>query len=165
MVLSLVELQHLFWERMEATLEPLKMEILEGSYLVLKKVSENGFIVLKDNQEGQAFAFSVGLGGGLPPGERIDLGMVLEGRTLYSVSWRVKEGAEDYSKPTKQVAFVNPNYGPKKIEKKQNKTWRNKVIQWQNQLKTVVRRHSQSKNYLGAFQYLDWLLELDLSLF
>ena len=81
-------------------------------------MSENGFIVLKENQEDQAFAFSVGLGGGLPPGERIDLGMVLEGRTLYSVSWRVKEGAEDYSKPTKQVAFVNPTYGPKKIEKK-----------------------------------------------
>ena len=91
---------------------------IRGKLYRLKKVSENGFIVLKDNQEGQAFAFSVGLGGGLPPGERIDLGMVLEGRTLYSVSWRVKEGAEDYSKPTKQVAFVNPNYGPKKIEKK-----------------------------------------------
>ncbi|MGC0299935.1 hypothetical protein ACLNCV_02980 [Streptococcus sp. CL5.50] len=57
-----------------------------GKLSRLKKVSENGFIVLKDNQEGQAFAFSVGLGGGLPPGERIDLGMVLEGRTLYSVS-------------------------------------------------------------------------------
>lgn len=91
---------------------------IRGKLSRLKKVSENGFIVLKDNQEDQEFAFSVGLGGGLPPGERIDLGMVLEGRTLYSVSWRVKEGAEDYSKPTKQVAFVNPNYGPKKIEKK-----------------------------------------------
>ena len=91
---------------------------IRGKLSGLKKVSENGFIVLKDNQEGQAFAFSIGLGGGLPPGERIDLGMVLEGRTLYSVSWQVKEGAEDYSKPTKQVAFVNPTYGPKKIEKK-----------------------------------------------
>lgn len=91
---------------------------IRGKVSRLKKVSENGFIVLKENQEDQAFAFSVGLGGGLPPGERIDLGMVLEGRTLYSVSWRVKEGAEDYSKPTKQVAFVNPTYGPKKIEKK-----------------------------------------------
>ena len=91
---------------------------IRGKVSRLKKVSENGFIVLKDNQEGQAFAFSIGLGGGLPPGERIDLGMVLEGRTLYSVSWQVKEGAEDYSKPTKQVAFVNPTYGPKKIEKK-----------------------------------------------
>ena len=91
---------------------------IRGKISRLKKVSENGFIVLKDDQEGEAFAFSVGLGGGLPPGERIDLGMVLEGRTLYSVSWRVKEGAEDYSKPTKQVAFVNPYYGPKKIEKK-----------------------------------------------
>lgn len=91
---------------------------IRGKLSRLKKVSENGFIVLKDNQEDQEFAFSVGLGGGLPPGERIDLGMVLEGRTLYSVSWRVKEGAEDYSKPTKQVAFVNPTYGPKKIEKK-----------------------------------------------
>ena len=95
-----------------------KDEDIRGKLSRLKKVSENGFIVLKDNQEGQAFAFSIGLGGGLPPGERIDLGMVLEGRTLYSVSWRVKEGAEDYSKPTKQVAFVNPTYGPKKIEKK-----------------------------------------------
>ena len=91
---------------------------IRGKLSRLKKVSENGFIVLKENQEDQAFAFSVGLGGGLPPGERIDLGMVLEGRTLYSVSWQVKEGAEDYSKPTKQVAFVNPTYGPKKIEKK-----------------------------------------------
>ena len=91
---------------------------IRGKLSRLKKVSENGFIVLKDDQEEQGFAFSVGLGGGLPPGERIDLGMVLEGRTLYSVSWQVKEGAEDYSKPTKQVAFVNPTYGPKKIEKK-----------------------------------------------
>ena len=91
---------------------------IRGKLSRLKKVSENGFIVLKDDQEEQGFAFSVGLGGGLPPGERIDLGMVLEGRTLYSVSWQVKEGAEDYSKPTKQVAFVNPNYGPKKIDKK-----------------------------------------------
>ena len=91
---------------------------IRGKLSRLKKVSENGFIVSKEDQEEQAFAFSVGLGGGLPPGERIDLGMVLEGRTLYSVSWQVKEGAEDYSKPTKQVAFVNPNYGPKKIEKK-----------------------------------------------
>lgn len=91
---------------------------IRGKVSRLKKVSENGFIVLKENQEDQEFAFSVGLGGGLPPGERIDLGMVLEGRTLYSVSWRVKEGAEDYSKPTKQVTFVNPTYGPKKIEKK-----------------------------------------------
>ena len=91
---------------------------IRGKLSRLKKVSENGFIVLKDNQEGQAFAFSIGLGGVLPPGERIDFGMVLDGRTLYSVSWQVKEGAEDYSKPTKQVAFVNPNYGPKKIEKK-----------------------------------------------
>lgn len=91
---------------------------IRGKLSRLKKVSENGFIVLKDDQEEQGFAFSVGLGGGLPPGERIDLGMVLEGRTLYSVSWQVKEGAEDYSKPTKQVAFVNPTYDPKKIEKK-----------------------------------------------
>ena len=91
---------------------------IRGKLSHLKKVSENGFIVLKDNQEGQAFAFSIGLGGVLPPGERIDFGMVLDGRTLYSVSWQVKEGAEDYSKPTKQVAFVNPTYGPKKIEKK-----------------------------------------------
>ena len=91
---------------------------IRGKLSRLKKVSENGFIVLKDDQEEQGFAFSVGLGGGLPPGERIDLGMVLEGRTLYSVSWQVKEGEEDYSKPTKQVAFVNPTYGPKKIEKK-----------------------------------------------
>ena len=91
---------------------------IRGKLSRLKKVSENGFIVLKDNQEGQAFAFSIGLGGVLPPGERIDFGMVLDGRTLYSVSWQVKEGAEDYSKPTKQVTFVNPTYGPKKIEKK-----------------------------------------------
>lgn len=89
-----------------------------GKLSRLKKVSENGFIVLKDNQEGQAFAFSVGLGGGLPPGHRLEHGMVLEGRTLYNVLWVVKEGEEDYSKPSKLVTFVNPTYGPKKIEKK-----------------------------------------------
>lgn len=52
------------------------------------------------------------------PGERIDFGMVLEGRNLYNASWLVKEGEEDYSKPTMLATFVNPNYGPKKIEKK-----------------------------------------------
>ena len=91
---------------------------IRGKLSRLKKVSENGFIVLKDNQEGQAFAFSVGLGGGLPPGHRLEHGMVLEGRTLYNVLWVVKEGEEDYSKPSKLVTFVNPTYGPKKIEKK-----------------------------------------------
>ena len=91
---------------------------IRGKLSRLKKVSENGFIVLKDNQEGQAFAFSIGLGGGLPPGHRLEHGMVLEGRTLYNVLWVVKEGEEDYSKPTKLVTFVNPTYGPKKIEKK-----------------------------------------------
>ena len=91
---------------------------IRGKLSRLKKVSDNGFIVLKENNDGEAFFFSVGLGAVLSPGERIDFGMVLDGRTLYSVSWQVKEGAEDYSKPTKYVAFVNPNYGPKKIEKK-----------------------------------------------
>ncbi|MGC0298571.1 hypothetical protein [Streptococcus sp. CL6.22] len=91
---------------------------IRGKLSRLKKVSENGFIVLKDNQEDQEFAFSVGLGGGLPPGHRLEHGMVLEGRTLYNVLWVVKEGEEDYSKPTKLVTFVNPTYGPKKIEKK-----------------------------------------------
>ena len=91
---------------------------IRGKLSRLKKVSENGFIVLKEDQEDQAFAFSVGLGGGLPPGHRLEHGMVLEGRTLYNVAWVVKEGEEDYSKPSKLVTFVNPTYGPKKIEKK-----------------------------------------------
>ena len=91
---------------------------IRGKLSRLKKVSENGFIVLKDNQEDQEFAFSVGLGGGLPSGHRLEHGMVLEGRTLYNVLWVVKEGEEDYSKPSKLVTFVNPTYGPKKIEKK-----------------------------------------------
>jgi len=91
---------------------------IRGKVSRLKKVSENGFIVLKDNQEDQEFAFSVGLGGGLPSGHRLEHGMVLEGRTLYNVLWVVKEGEEDYSKPSKLVTFVNPTYGPKKIEKK-----------------------------------------------
>jgi len=91
---------------------------IRGKVSRLKKVSENGFIVLKEDQEDQAFAFSVGLGGGLPPGHRLEHGMVLEGRTLYNVAWVVKEGEEDYSKPSKLVTFVNPTYGPKKIEKK-----------------------------------------------
>ena len=91
---------------------------IRGKVSRLKKVSENGFIVLKEDQEDQAFAFSVGLGGGLPPGHRLEHGMVLEGRTLYNVVWVVKEGEEDYSKPSKLVTFVNPTYGPKKIEKK-----------------------------------------------
>ena len=91
---------------------------IRGKLSRLKKVSENGFIVLKDNQEDQEFAFSVGLGGGLPSGHRLEHGMVLEGRTLYNVLWVVKEGEEDYSKPSKLVTFVNPTYCPKKIEKK-----------------------------------------------
>lgn len=91
---------------------------IKGKLSRLKKVSENGFIVLKENNDGEAFFFSVGLGAVLSPGERIDFGMVLEGRNLYNASWLVKEGEEDYSKPTMLATFVNPNYGPKKIEKK-----------------------------------------------
>lgn len=91
---------------------------IRGKLSRLKKVSENGFIVLKEDQENDFFSFSVGLGGGLPPGHRLEHGMVLEGRTLYNVLWVVKEGEEDYSKPSKLVTFVNPTYGPKKIEKK-----------------------------------------------
>ncbi len=91
---------------------------IRGKISRLKKVSENGFIVLKENNDGEAFFFSVGLGAVLLPGERIDFGMVLEGRNLYNASWLVKEGEEDYSKPTMLATFVNPNYGPKKIEKK-----------------------------------------------
>lgn len=91
---------------------------IRGKLSRLKKVSENGFIVLKENNDGEAFFFSVGLGAVLSPGERIDFGMVLEGRNLYNASWLVKEGEEDYSKPTMLATFVNPNYGTKKIEKK-----------------------------------------------
>lgn len=91
---------------------------IRGKVSRLKKVSENGFIVLTENQEDDFFSLIVGLGGGLPPGHRLEHGMVLEGRTLYNVLWVVKEGEEDYSKPSKLVTFVNPNYGPKKIEKK-----------------------------------------------
>lgn len=91
---------------------------IRGKLSRLKKVSDNGFIVLKENNDGEAFFFSVGLGAVLSPGERIDFGMVLEGRNLYNASWLVKEGEEDYSKPTMLATFGNPNYGPKKIEKK-----------------------------------------------
>ena len=91
---------------------------IRGKLSRLKKVSDNGFIVLKENNDGEAFFFSVGLGAVLSPGERIDFGVVLEGRNLYNASWLVKEGEEDYSKPTMLATFVNPNYGPKKIEKK-----------------------------------------------
>ena len=91
---------------------------IRGKISRLKKVSENGFIVLTENQENDFFSLIVGLGGGLPPGHRLEHGMVLEGRTLYNVLWVVKEGEEDYSKPSKLVTFVNPTYGPKKIEKK-----------------------------------------------
>ena len=91
---------------------------IRGKVSRLKKVSGNGFIVLTENQENDFFSLIVGLGGGLPPGHRLEHGMVLEGRTLYNVLWVVKEGEEDYSKPSKLVTFVNPTYGPKKIEKK-----------------------------------------------
>ena len=91
---------------------------IRGKVSRLKKVSENGFIVLTENQENDFFSLIVGLGGGLPPGHRLEHGMVLEGRTLYNVLWLVKEGEEDYSKPSKLVTFVNPTYGPMKIEKK-----------------------------------------------
>ena len=135
------------------------------NYLELKKVSDNGFIVLKENNDGEAFFFSVGLGAVLSPGERIDFGMVLEGRNLYNASWLVKEGEEDYSKPTMLATFVNPNYGPKKIEKKTEQDVAKQGDTVQNQFKTVVRRQSQNKNYLKTFQYLDWLWELDSFLF
>lgn len=91
---------------------------ISGKLSRLKKVSENGFIVLTENKEKDFFSLINGLGGVLTPGHRLEHGMVLEGRTLYNVSWVVKEGEEDYSKPSKLVTFVNPNYGPKKIEKK-----------------------------------------------
>ena len=91
---------------------------IRGKVSRLKKVSGNGFIVLTENQENDFFSLIVGLGGGLPPGHRLEHGMVLEGRTLYNVLWVVKEGEEDYSKPSKLVTFVNPTYGHKKIEKK-----------------------------------------------
>ena len=91
---------------------------IRGKLSLLKKVSENGFIVLKEKNDGEPFFFSVGLGAVLLPGERIDFGLVLEGRNLYNASWLVKEGEEDYSKPTMLATFINPNYGPKKIEKK-----------------------------------------------
>lgn len=91
---------------------------IRGKVSRLKKVSENGFIVLTENQENDFFSLIVGLGGGLPHGHRLEHGMVLEGRTLYNVLWVVKEGEEDYSKPSKLVIFVNPTYGPMKIEKK-----------------------------------------------
>ena len=91
---------------------------IRGKVSRLKNVSENGFIVLTENQENDFFSLIVGLGGGLPPGHRLEHGMVLEGRTLYNVLWVVKEGEEDYSKTSKLVTFVNPTYGPKKIEKK-----------------------------------------------
>ena len=94
---------------------------IKGKLSRLKKVSENGFIVLKEKNDGEAFFFSVGLGAVLLPGERIDFGLVLEGRNLYNASWLVKEGDEDYSKPTMLATFVNPNYGPKKVEKKVEK--------------------------------------------
>ena len=70
---------------------------IRGKVSRLKKVSENGFIVLTENQENDFFSLIVGLGGGLPPGHRLEHGMVLEGRTLYNVLWVVKEGEEDYS--------------------------------------------------------------------
>ena len=47
---------------------------IRGKLSRLKKVSENGFIVLKEAQDENEFAFSVGLGAVLPPGERIDFG-------------------------------------------------------------------------------------------
>ena len=65
---------------------------IKGKLSRLKKVSENGFIVLKEKNDGEAFFFSVGLGAVLLPGERIDFGLVLEGRNLYNASWLVKEG-------------------------------------------------------------------------
>ena len=137
---------------------------IRGKLSRLKKVSENGFIVLKEAQDENEFAFSVGLGAVLPPGERIDFGMVLDGRTLYSVSWQVKEGAEDYSKPTKQVAFVNPNYGPKKIEKKAEQDVAKQGDTVAESTQDSSEEIKPEQNYLKTSQYLDWLWELDLSL-
>lgn len=137
---------------------------IRGKVSRLKKVSENGFIVLTENQENDFFSLIVGLGGGLPPGHRLEHGMVLEGRTLYNVLWVVKEGEEDYSKPSKLVTFVNPTYGPKKIEKKVEQDVA-------KQGDTVVESTQDSSEEIkpeqklfGNIQYLDWLWELDLFL-
>lgn len=138
---------------------------IRGKVSRLKKVSENGFIVLTENQENDFFSLIVGLGGGLPPGHRLEHGMVLEGRTLYNVLWVVKEGEEDYSKPSKLVTFVNPTYGPKKIEKKAEQEVAKQGDTVAESIQDSSEKTQPDKRYLKIFQYLDWLWELDLSSF
>ena len=137
---------------------------IRGKVSRLKKVSENGFIVLTENQENDFFSLIVGLGGGLPPGHRLEHGMVLEGRTLYNVLWVVKEGEEDYSKPSKLVTFVNPTYGPKKIEKKVEQDVAKQGDKEVEPSQDSSEETKPEQKLFGNIQYLDWLWELDLFL-
>ena len=123
-----------------------KTENIEGKVSRLKKVSENGFVVLTENPKKDFFSFIIGLGGVLPPDMRIDSGFVLEGRILYNVLWTVKVGEEDYSHPSKLVAFVNPKFGPKKEEKQSEKVANKKVESKQDSSEDAIKEQNGFKN-------------------
>lgn len=82
---------------------------LIGNMTTLRKVSENGFVILSDGAQNGIFGI-VGIGGNPGPNARTEFGIVLEGQTLKNVSWTVTNGAEDYSNPKVLATFTNPNY-------------------------------------------------------
>lgn len=119
---------------------------IRGKLSRLKKVSENAFVVLTENPKKDFFSFIIGLGWALPSDMRNDSGFVLEGRTLYNASWTVKVGEEDYSHPSKLVAFVNPKYGLKKEEKKSEKVADKKVETKQDSSEDAIKEQNDFKN-------------------
>ncbi|HEM3668155.1 TPA: hypothetical protein U1C81_001981 [Streptococcus suis] len=82
---------------------------LIGNMTTLRKVSENGFVIISDGAQSGLFGM-VGIGGSVPPTEKVEFGILLEGQTLKNVGWTVTIGAEDYSNPKVYATFTNPNF-------------------------------------------------------
>ncbi|HFI0236734.1 TPA: hypothetical protein ACGOVN_000513 [Streptococcus suis] len=83
--------------------------------MTLRKVSENGFVIASDGAQSGLFGM-VGIGWNVPPTERVEFGILLEGQTLKNVGWTVTIGAEDYSNPKVFATFTNPNFVVKEEE-------------------------------------------------
>ncbi|HFI0645955.1 TPA: hypothetical protein ACGO4K_001784 [Streptococcus suis] len=88
---------------------------LIGNMMTLRKVSENGFVIASDGAQSGLFGM-VGIGWNVPPTERVEFGILLEGQTLKNVGWTVTIGSEDYSNPSVLATFTNPNFVVKEEE-------------------------------------------------
>lgn len=80
---------------------------IHGNMLRLRKVSENGFVMISDPNGGIFSARNIG--GAAGPNAKWEFGFILEGNTLSNVVWSLTIGAEDYSNPFTYVSFVKAN--------------------------------------------------------